>query len=198
MSSVADKILAVAKKRHIVRPRDLEPLGIAPVQLTRLCRAGKLQRISRGVYALPDQSISEHHSLAVVAKQIPHAVICLLSALRFHDLTTQAPYEVWIAIDRKARKPKLASLTRVFRFSGKALEEGVERHQIEGVEVAVYSAAKTVADCFKYRNKIGIDVAIEALRDAYRSRKTTMDEIYRFAKICRVVNVMRPYMEATV
>jgi predicted transcriptional regulator of viral defense system len=199
MPSTADKILDVAKKRRIVRPRDLEPLGIARVQLTRLCRAGKLQRISRGVYALPDQSVTEHHSLAVVAKQIPHAVICLLSALRFHDLTTQAPHEVWAAIDRKARMPKLTSPPiRIFRFSGRALEEGVDRREIEGVQVAVYSVAKTVADCFKYRNKIGLDVAIEALRDALRSRSATVDEIYGFAKICRVANVMRPYLEAVV
>ncbi len=199
MTSAADKILAVAKERRIVRPRDLEPLGIAPVQLTRLYHAGKLQRISRGVYALPNQSVTEHHSFAVAAKQIPHGVICLLSALRFHDLTTQAPYEVWIAIDRKAHKPNLGwPPIRVFRFSGRGLVEGVERREIEGVEVATYGVAKTVADCFKYRNKIGLDVAIEALRDAYRSRKTTMDEIYRFAKICRVANVMRPYLEAIV
>lgn len=199
MPSEAEQILAIAKERRIVRSRDLEPLGIAPVQLTRLCRAGKLQRISRGVYTLPGQSITEHHSLAVAAKQIPHGVICLLSALRFHDITTQAPYEVWIAVDRKAHKPNLGwPPVRLVRFSGRALEEGVERHQIEGVVVPVYSAAKTVADCFKYRNKIGLDVAIEALRDALRSKKATVDEIYRFAKICRVANVMRPYLEAVV
>lgn len=199
MPSAADKILAVAKERRIVRPRDLKSLGVAPAELSRLCRAGKLERITRGIYALPDQPVSEHHSLALTAKQIPHAVICLLSALRFHELTTVAPHAVWVAIDRKARIPKLTSpQIRLVRFSGRALEEGIERYQIEGVAVPVYNAAKTVADCFKYRYKVGVDVAIEALRDGLKSKKASVDEIYRFAKICRVANVIRPYLEAVV
>jgi predicted transcriptional regulator of viral defense system len=120
-----------------------------------------------------------------------------LSALRFHGLTTQDPHEVWIAIDFKAHKPSVESpALRVVRFSGRALVEGIERHKIEGVRVHVYAAAKTVADCFKYRHKIGIDVAIEALRDSLRSRKATVDQIHRFAKVCRVANVMRPYLES--
>lgn len=196
MPTAAEKILAFVKERRIVRPRDLQRLGVAPVHLSRLIRTGALQRVARGVYALPDQAVTEHHSLALVAKQIPHAVVCLLSALRFHDLTTQAPHEVWIAVDRKARLPTTTPTIRLVRFSGKALEAGVEHHKIEGVDVSVYNPAKTVADCFKYRNKIGVDIAIEALRDALKAKKATIDEIHRFAKICRVANVMRPYLES--
>ena len=132
----------------------------------------------------------------VVGKQAPNAVVCLLSALQFHGLTTQQPHEVWIAVGVKAHRPAIAwPAVRVVRFSGAALSEGVENHKLEGVPVRVYGIAKTVADCFKYRRKIGIDVAIEALRDALRKR-VSVDEIYRFAKICRVANVIRPYLES--
>ena len=156
-------------------------------------------RQSRGVYALPESPVTEHHTLAIAAKKTPGGVICLLSALRFHGLTTQDPHEVWMAIDFKAHKPSAASpALRVVRFSGPALLEGIEHHTLEGVRVSIYSAAKTVADCFKYRNKLGVDVAIEALRDALRARKTTVDEIHRFAKVCRVANVIRPYLESAV
>jgi predicted transcriptional regulator of viral defense system len=130
-------------------------------------------------------------------KRLPKGVVCLLSALRFHNLTTQAPFEIWMAIDRKARLPKVEGVPlRLVRFSGEALTEGVEHHMIEGVEVRVYSPAKTIVDCFKYRNKIGLDVALEALRECRRERRCTMDDLWRFARICRVANVMRPYMEA--
>jgi predicted transcriptional regulator of viral defense system len=132
-----------------------------------------------------------------VAKLAPQAVVCLLSALRFHDLTTQSPFDVWIAIDRKAWRPRIDyPPLRVFRFSGAALTEGVETHSIDGVRVRVYSPAKTVADCFKYRNKIGLDVALEALRDTWRSRRATMDDLVRFSRICRVGHVMRPYLDS--
>jgi predicted transcriptional regulator of viral defense system len=141
--------------------------------------------------------VTEFHSLEEACKRVPHGIVCLLSALRFHGLTTQAPFEVWLAIDRKARLPRLGALPlRIVRFSGRALKEGVEEHRIEGVPVKTYNPAKTVADCFKYRNKIGLDVALEALRDCRRQRKCTNDELWRYAKVCRVANVMRPYMEA--
>lgn len=189
----------MTRARKMIRPKDLEAQGIARSQLQRLYRAGKLLRVARGVYALPDYPVSENHSLALAIKQVPKATVCLLSALRFHDLTTQAPYEVWLAMAHNAVLPRVSTPSiRLVRFSGPALEEGVERHEIEGVDVPIYSAAKTVADCFKFRNKIGLDVAIEALRDARRSKNATVDEIYRFAKICRVANVMRPYLEAVV
>ncbi len=195
----AQRILALAKRQPLVRPRDVEARGIAREALLRLFRQGLLVRQARGVYALPESPVTEHHSLAIAAKRTPGGVICLLSALRFHGLTTQDPHEVWMAIDFKAHKPSAASpALRVVRFSGPALLEGIEHHTLEGVRVPVYTAAKTVADCFKYRNKIGVDVAIEALRDALRSRKTTVDQIHRFARVCRVANVIRPYLESAV
>ena len=164
--------------------------------LTRLCRSERLNRLSRGLYALPEADITENHSLAEVARRIPHGTICLLSALRFHGLTTQEPFQVWIAVDVKARKPHVEDMPlRIVRFSGKARTYGVEKHLIENVTVHVTSPAKTVADCFKYRNKIGLDVALEALKDYRRARKPR-DELWQAAKACRVASVIRPYMEA--
>jgi predicted transcriptional regulator of viral defense system len=156
-----------------------------------------VNRVERGVYSAPRHAATANHAYAVVAKRVPNAVICLLSALVFHRLTTQLPSEVWIAVGEKARRPKVDfPPVHVVRFSGSALTSGIEVHQIEGAEVRVYSAAKTVADCFKYRNKIGVDVAIEALRDGWRSRKFTMDELDRYARVCRVSRVMTPYIES--
>ena len=195
----AQRILELAAHQPLIRPRDVEAHGIARESLLRLYRQGFLMRAARGVYALVDSPSSEHHSLAVAAKRVSRGVICLLSALRFHGLTTQDAHEVWIAIDFKARKPSIQSpALRVVRFSGRALVEGTEEHEIEGVQVHVYNVAKTVADCFKYRHKIGTDVAIEALRDALRTRKATIDDIHQYAKVCRVANVMRPYLESAV
>lgn len=197
--TATERILSLAARQPLVRPRDVEALGIAREFLLRLHREGILVRPARGVYALAESSVTEHHTLAIVAKRVPRGAVCLLSALRFYGLTTQDPHEVWIAIDFKAHKPSIESpALRVLRFSGRALTEGVDTHVVEGVQVRIYCPAKTVADCFKYRNKIGVDVAIEALRDALRTRKATVDEIHRFAKICRVANVMRPYLEAGV
>jgi len=132
-----------------------------------------------------------------VARKHPQAIICLLSALRFHDLTTQSPFEVWLAIPNKARAPKMDyPPLRVVRFSGAALTRGIEAHVIDGVPVRVTSVARTVADCFKFRNKIGLDVALEALQEAWRTRRFNMDELWRYATLCRVANVIRPYMES--
>ncbi len=193
------RILDLAGHQPLIRPRDIEALGIPRELLLRLYRQGLLVRQSRGVYSLPQTPATENHSLAVVAKRVPRGIVCLLSALRFHGLTTQNPHEVWIAVGIKARKPSFDSpALRVVRFSGRALAQGIEESEIEGVRVRVYSAAKTVADCFKYRHKIGIDVAIEALRDSLRTRKATIGEIHRYAKVCRVANVMRPYLESVV
>jgi predicted transcriptional regulator of viral defense system len=159
---------------------------------------GLVERRARGLYVADAHPFTADHTLAQVAKRVPRGVICLLTALRFHELTTQAPAEVWIALPEKARRPTLDVVRlRVTRFSGKALTEGVERHRIEGVEVRVYSAAKTVADCFKYRNKVGIDVAVEALRDFTRNHRGGATELARFARICRVSRVMQPYLDAT-
>jgi len=183
----------------VVRPTDLESHGIPRGLIYRLERQGLVEKISRGVYAASDHYRTEKQSLAQVAKRIPQGIICLLSALDFHELTTQPPHQVWIAIPEKARRPRLDHPPlRIVRFSGNALEQGVETHNIEGVAVQITSVAKTVADCFKYRNKIGLEIALEAPRDAWRGRRITMDEIDRFARICRVERVMRPYLEALV
>ena len=154
-------------------------------------------RVGRGLYVARGAKPTEHHSLAQASKRMPKGVVCLLSALRFHDLTTQSPFEVWLAIGEKSRLPKQENpQLRIVRFSTKALTYGVQGHRIEGVPVRVFTPAKTVADCFRYRNKIGLDVALEALRDCKRKRKATMDEIWKAAKVCRVANVMRPYLES--
>jgi predicted transcriptional regulator of viral defense system len=192
-----DKVLELVKKAGVLRPRDLEPYGIPRVYLSRLHAAGKLQRIGRGLYVLPGTNVSEHRSLAEACKRIPNGVICLLSALRFHELTTQSPFEVWLAIGEKAWRPRVEyPPLRIVRFASAALSAGVEEHRIDGVSVPVFIPAKTVADCFKYRNKIGLDVAIEALRECWRSKRCSMDDLWQYAKICRVQNVMRPYLES--
>lgn len=192
-----DKVLELVKKAGVLRPRDLVPYNIPRTYLSRLCEAGKLHRIGRGLYVLPGNDATEHHSLAEACKRVPKGVVCLLSALRFHELTTQAPFEVWLAIGEKAWRPRLEyPPLRIVHFSKAALNAGVEEHQIEGMSVHVYSPAKTVADCFKYRNKIGLDVAIEALRECRRAQHCTMDELWHYAAICRVRNVMRPYLES--
>jgi len=191
------RVLHLVRRLGIARPRDLRAHGLPADALWRLARGGLVKQRSRGVYALADHEFTEHHSLAETAKRVPHGAICLLSALRAHNLTTQSPHEVWIAIDRKARLPKSgAAKLRVVRFSGKALSEGIERRIIEGVTVRIYNVAKTVADCFKYRNKIGLDIALEALREARRERRCTSRELWKYAEICRVANVMRPYLES--
>ena len=192
-----ERLVDIGQTGNFIRPRDLKQWDIPQDYLWRLYRQGLVTRSSRGVYVWADAAITENHSLAEACKRVPHGVICLLSALRFHDLTTQAPFEVWMAIDVKARAPKQEGVQlRVVRFSGEARISGVEEHLIEGVPVKVYSAAKTVADCFKYRNKIGIDVAMEALRESRRERKCTVDEIWHYAKICRLTTVIMPYLEA--
>jgi predicted transcriptional regulator of viral defense system len=191
------QILTLASEHGLIRPRDLAPRGLPRVALTRLVRQGLLTRVGRGLYAHPDRTVSEHASLAEVARKHPQAIVCLLSALRVHNLTTQSPFEVWLAIPNKARAPKLAyPPLRIVRFSGAALTEGIEDHQIDGVTVRVTSVERTVADCFKFRNKIGVDVAMEALREAWMGKRVHMDELWRCATLCRVANVMRPYMES--
>lgn len=197
MATSHQNILDLAAERGLIRPRDLTERGLPTVALTRLVRQGRLQRVGRGLYALPDRPVSEHNALAEVARKHPQAIVCLLSALRFHDLTTQSPFEVWLAIPNKARAPKLDyPPLRIVRFSGAALTRGVEHHVIDGVPVRVTSVARTVADCFKFRNKIGLDVALESLQEAWRAKRASMDELWRYATLCRVPNVMRPYMES--
>jgi len=189
--------LRVLAKLGIARSSDLEARGVSRVQLVRLVRRGLVERLARGLYVAAGHALTAEHTLAHVARRVPSAVFCLLTALRFHELTTQMPAEVWIALPSKARAPRLENVRlRVVRFSGAALEEGVERHRVENVEIRVYSAAKTVADCFKYRNKVGVDVAVEALRDYSRSHRGGANELAHFAGICRVARVMQPYLDS--
>jgi predicted transcriptional regulator of viral defense system len=195
--SKSKKVLDIARKAGMLRAHELNKHGIPRVYLQRLEHQGLLVREARGLYAHPNAKVTENHSLAEASKRVSHGVICLLSALRFHGLTTQNPSEVWLALDWKARAPKNGKLPlRIIRMSGKAFTEGVEEHQIETVNARVYKPAKTVADCFKYRNKIGLDVALEALREYRRRYRGGMDELWRYAHICRVAHVMRPYLEA--
>jgi predicted transcriptional regulator of viral defense system len=199
MRSKIEAVLQFVRERGTLRPRDLAERGIPRDYLDRLHRRGLIERVGRGLYAWPESDFSEHHSLVEAVQQVPQGVVCLLSALRFHELTTQLPHEVWLALPPKAWKPSVAyPPLRIVRFSGAALSEGIERHPIEGTTIAVYGVAKTVADCFKYRNKIGLDVALEALRDCWRQKRCTMDDLWQAARICRMGNVMRPYLEALV
>lgn len=191
--------MRIISKMGVVRPIDLEARGVPRSALYRLVREGAIERQVRGLYVAAGHPYTENHGLAQVATRVPAGIVCLLSALRFHDVTTQSPHEIWIAIPEKARKPKLEyPPLRVVRFSGKALTEGIETHRVEGALVRVYSLAKTIADCFKYRNKIGLDTALEALREGWRTGKFTMDQLDHSAQACRVQRVMRPYIEALV
>ncbi|MCX6031833.1 MAG: type IV toxin-antitoxin system AbiEi family antitoxin domain-containing protein [Chloroflexi bacterium] len=195
----AERLIALIRQAGLLRPRDVRGAGIASATFRRLAQRGILRRSGRGLYMLADAAgVTEHHTLAEACTRVPHGVVCLLSALRFHDLTTQAPFEVWLAIEERKWRPVVDyPPLRIMRFSGLAFTEGVEAHLIEGVTVRVYGVAKTIADCFKYRNKIGLDVALEALRDVRRRRLCTNDELWRYAQVCRVANVMLPYLEAT-
>ena len=197
-NSPENQVLELAQQ-GLLRVCDLTSRGLHPEYLRRLYQKGLVRREGRGLYIAADAEISVHYGLAQVAKRIPHGVICLLSALSFHEIGTQLPHQVWMAIDRRAAKPKMQfPPLRVMRFSGAALTEGIETYRIEGVPVQIFSPAKTVADCFKYRNKIGLDIALEALKECIRDRRTTMDDLWHFAQVCRMTNVMRPYMEAMV
>ena len=191
------QVLNLASQQGLLRASQLQALGIGRVVLTRLIASGRLERVGRGVYRVPGMQASEHESLATLAVKVPQAVFCLLTALQLHGLTTQLPRQVWIAMPQGSHAPRLDyPPVKMVQFSGEAFAAGVETLQVEQVTLRVYSAAKTVADCFKHRNKIGLDVAIEALKDALAQNKATADELWRFAKICRVGNVMRPYLEA--
>lgn len=196
-TNAKDRALRDLGRLGVARPRDLEARGVTRAQLARLVDQGLVLRQARGLYVVADHAPTESHALALVARRVPDAVFCLLTALQFHQLTTQAPPEVWIALPEKARRPRLDyPRLRVARFSGPALTEGIELHRVEGVTIRVYSAAKTVADCFKYRNKLGIDVAVEALRDFTRRYRGGANDLARFASICRVSTVMQPYLDA--
>jgi predicted transcriptional regulator of viral defense system len=195
--SETERAVKLMRAVGLVRAGELTQRGIHPMTLRRLLEQGVVERDGRGLYRLVGAEVSENYSLIQAAKRVPKGVICLLSALRFHGLTTQKPFEVWMAIERGARRPAVdAPPLRVHYFSGEAFTAGIEEHETEGATLRVYNPAKTVADCFKFRYKIGVDVALEALRDTLKKRKATVDEIWRYAEICRVARVIYPYLEA--
>ena len=196
-SSLTDRVVQITHCAGLLRPRELRTYGIPRQYLSLAEKQGRVTRVGRGLYTVTGANVTESHSLAQACKRVPRGVVCLLSALRFHNLTTQSPFEVWMAIGTKARIPRVTyPKLRIVRFSDKSLTFGVVEQTIEGVPVKLSSPAKTVADCFKYRNKIGQDVALEALRDCYRQRKATLDQIWEAATACRVANVMRPFLES--
>lgn len=196
-ASPSERILQLAEEQLFVRPRDVERMGVAREYLLRLCAKGRLVRTGRGMYQRPGAAASEHRALAEVATRVPRATICLASALAFHKLTNRNPKKVSIALPPRTRRPRLDTVSlRFHRFSGPALTAGRETHLVEGVPVQVYNPAKTVADCFKFRNRIGLGVTLKALRTSLRRRQATMRQIKHYAKICRVLRVMRPYLDA--
>jgi len=197
MQSKANQLLSLASKQQIIRSRDAYVLGIPRNYLPRLVRRGLLTKVGRGLYRSKTSPITEHISLIEASFKVPKGVICLLSALRFHKFTTQSPHQVWMAIGVKAWTPKITSPSvRFVRMSGKALHFGLKEYPVRGGILRVYTPAKTVADCFKFRHKIGMDIAIEALKECHRLKKASMDELWTSAKICRVANIMRPYLES--
>lgn len=194
-----DQIMASAAKLKMFRPRDLPQVPGLQEQLRRLVARGEVVRVGRGLYTLPDSDITEHFTVAQVCKRVPDGVVCLLSALAFHNFTTQLPHQVWLAVRRDRARPRVKDLSiRIVRVSEESFAAGIQNAHINGVPIRVYSPARTVADCFKFRSAVGLDVAVEALREALGKRLCTRKEIDRFAKICRVSRVMRPYMEALV
>lgn len=187
---------SLLQSQALLRPSDAVALGYSRMYLAQLVKQGLVRKISRGLYATPQRKETEYSSFAEIASKQPKALVCLVSALSFHGLTTQAPHEVWIAIGNKDRIPTMTyPPLRVVRFGGETLTEGVASHMMDGVEVKVTNVAKTIADCFKFRNKIGLDIALEALKEAVQSKRVTMDELWHYSQLCRVHNVMRPYLE---
>ena len=181
----------------LFRAVDMEARGIPRRHLAEMQRRGEVQRVARGLYRLRSAPASELETIAAVSKRIPGAIICLLTALHVHGIGTQAPRDVWIALDRKARKPQVSGLrVKIVRFSGPMLRYAIETRAVLGVTVRLTSPARTVVDCFRYRKKIGLDVALEALRDVVRSRRVTAGEIARVAEVCRIQTVISPYLQS--
>ncbi|MDE1890871.1 MAG: type IV toxin-antitoxin system AbiEi family antitoxin domain-containing protein [Betaproteobacteria bacterium] len=190
------RVLNLVNQKGMLRPSDLAIIGAPRVVLTRMTASGLLEKTGRGIYRLPSNQGSEFESLTTIATKVPQAVFCLLTALQFHELTTQLPHQVWIAMPRGSHTPKIdCPPVKMVQFSDESYSEGIDLVQRDQIKLRVYSVAKTIADCFKHRNKIGLDVALEALKDARAQKKATNDDLWRFAKICRVANVMRPYLE---
>lgn len=196
LTTQAQRTHELLAQKGIVRPVDLEAIGIPRAVLTRMAAAGEVERIGRGLYRLPTLG-SEHDSLIAVATKVPQAVFCLLTALQFHELTTQLPRQIWIAMPRGSHTPRIDyPPIKMVQFAGDAYSTGIEEVERDRTTVRVYCVAKTVADCFKHRSKIGLDVALEALKETRKKGKASADDLWHYAKLCRVANVMRPYLEA--
>jgi predicted transcriptional regulator of viral defense system len=193
----SQRVLELVAQKGLLRPSDLDRIKIPRIVLTRMVASGQLEKISRGLYRLPNTQNSEHESLLTVATMAPQAVLCLLSALQFHEITTQLPRQIWIAMPRGSHTPTLSyPPIKMIQYTGAAYSEGIESIELDQVKVQVYCIEKTVTDCFKHRNKIGLDVALEALKEAKLKKNFDMNKLWHFAKICRVSNLMRPYLEA--
>jgi predicted transcriptional regulator of viral defense system len=198
-SSDSQRLLALAQTRHLLRTRDVAAEGIHTGTLTRMARAGTLEKIGPGRYRLATSDVTESHSLVLACGIVPSGVVCLSTALLFHNIGTQLPRDVWLAVRRGTRVPSFAfPPVRVTRIAPALFDLGIEEHRIEGGVVRIYSVARTVVDCFRFRNKVGLDVAMEALIEARRSRRLDMNELDRVAKALRVDRVMRPYLEMLV
>lgn len=193
------EVLDIAKKYGVIKASDVESVGISRNYLYKLCKEGLLNKLGRGVYMSIDTPITEHINLVEISKRVPNAVTCLISSLNFHHITTQIPHKIWIALPKGTWSPKIEyPPLEIMYVSESAYFFGIEEHQINGSIVKVYTLAKTIADCFKFRNKVGLDVAIEALREAWREKKININELMEAAKVNRVANVMRPYIEAII
>ena len=191
------RVLELTRQRGLLRSRDLQTVDAPRVILTRMTASGQLEKVGRGLYRLPQTQMSADESLNAIAIKVPQAVFCLLTALQFHGLTTQLPRQVWLAMPRGSHAPRIDyPPIRMVQYSGQSYSQGIEVFEREQVLLRVYSVAKTVVDCFKHRSAIGLDVALEALKEARAGQRASADELWRFAKICRVANVMRPYLEA--
>ena len=194
-----DQAVELLKQQGVMRRSELSDAGVHPQTLARLVEGGVLIRAARGLYKLADADITAPHTMAEVAKLVPRGVVCLISALQFHELTLQMPSRVWVAIGTKARKPKFEHpAIRVVRFGSRALSLGVEMHSIDGVAVPIFSPAKTVVDCFRFRRHVGFDVALEGLHSVMRSGKAKPAEIVQYARETRIWSVLRPYLETVV
>ncbi|MBL1274488.1 MAG: transcriptional regulator [Ectothiorhodospiraceae bacterium] len=197
--SKRQQVINLVRARPIVRPKDLTEQELSKDYLYILAKEGVIDRVGRGLYQWPGKDMGRHQSLVEIGKLVPKGVVALLSALNYHNITTQNPHQIWLAIDRKSWRPEIYyPPVRFVTMSSVTLHAGVEVHSLDGVSVNVFCLAKTVADCFKYRNKVGLDVALEALREGWAGHRFTMDELYRYADICRVRKVMQPYIESLV
>ncbi|MGH8457557.1 MAG: type IV toxin-antitoxin system AbiEi family antitoxin domain-containing protein [Stenotrophobium sp.] len=195
--SKSERIIELAQKLGVLRPKDLVPQGIQAEYLRRLCDKGTIKKVGRGSYVLADSTLSASLSLAIIGRAVPNGVVCLQSALAFHGIGQQSVSEVFVAIERRAARPRVDyPEVRVARLGGPAFTDGVETHTIENVKVKIYCVEKTLADLFKFRNKIGPHIAVDALRAAMGERRVNMKKLWHFAKLCRVERVMKPYVDA--